>query len=402
MPEERPVADTVASKNNRIGPRWCPRWLWLGAPPILVWLFSRTVVTMTTPMSNTFDFRASTWTRWDSYYYIYIAGHDRRLVHGCTVLLNFRWKYCGSAGWLPAYSYAVRAVAEVTRLSIPAAGVLASNLFAVATFAVVWICVLKGRPPAQALGTLALLSVFPGAVYLYAIFPMSLALFGIVSSMVALHRRHRVLAALLLAVSIPSYPTAIYVLPAFVAALALSVPAGRRLRTSLLGLIPLVGYVALFVHDQIVFGHWNAYFLVQHQFGNTIFPPRNPLAGLWHVLVSETWKSQLVTHRAKHWIAAQALLATIVCVGALVVVVMRRRKRIHAALEVYPASGAFLVWLGILMSGVGAGWSRGILLAAPAVVMTKRVPRWVTWVLLAAMTIVTAKISRYFFNFQIL
>ena len=82
---------------------------------------------------------------------------------------------CGTVGWAPLYPGSISFLGHLG-LSLPVAGMVLSFLFAYLTLQALWVLI----GPAwsfSSLCCLALAACFPGMIYYYALFPVSLLTF---------------------------------------------------------------------------------------------------------------------------------------------------------------------------------------------------------------------------------
>ncbi|MEI7479400.1 MAG: hypothetical protein WCK25_03730 [Actinomycetes bacterium] len=381
-------------------------WVWTWLPPLGVFLVVRFFVTIASPhWVRPWSISPTPWTRVDAFNYLDIATFGRRIAACPDKLVHFFHGHitCGTAAWLPGYPYVLRGVHELTGMSVAASGVLMSTLFALAALMMLWGGVLKDEPRARGLLLLLLFAVFPGAVYNFAIFPNSMALAGIVGTVVALRQKRVVLATVAMVVAAAAYPSVIYAFPAFAFALIAVDPqcrtALRVVRRVCLALLALTPYVALWIHDQVVFHRWNLYSQIQSDAGVTVLPPKNPLSIVWHLVVKRDTITQVLQGpTASWWIAAQFLIATMLIGTAVFVAWRHRRLGLDLATEFYPVLIGLSVYTGVFLSGTTGGVYRGIVIAAPAVLIFRRVSTRVLITVLIVTTIVTIGISTLYFD----
>jgi hypothetical protein len=384
--------------------RWT--WPWAIVPPVVVWFVVRIAVTIASPhWVRPWSFSPTPWTRVDAFNYLDIATYGRRLAACPDKLIHFFHGHitCGTAGWLPGYPLVLRGLHELTGLSVASSGVVVSSAAGLGALTVLWVGRLRHEPRTKGLLILTLFAMFPGAVYNFAIFPNSMAVLGLVGTVVALHHRRVVVATACMALATAAYPSTIYAAFAFAFALVAIDPTcrtpSRILRRVGLAAVALAPYVALWVHDQVVFHRWNLYSQIQSDAGVTILPPKNPLAILWHLVVKRDTITQVLQGpTASVWIAAQFVVATVLCCGAVLVAWRSRRGGLDLATEIYPVLAGISVYAGVFLSGTTGGVYRGIVVAAPSVLIFRRVSTKVLVILLLTTTVVTVGISTLFFD----
>ena len=381
-------------------------WTWGALPPLVAWMFLRVIVTIGSPKwVRPWSFSATPWTRVDAFNYLAIASSGRH-VAPCDPKIQILIPgahFCGTAGWLPGYPYLLRATGSLFSVSYDVAGVVLSNLAALAVFMVLWRGLLWKKPPVKALLVLGLLASFPGAVYAVAVFPISMATLGIAVSIVSFKQGRPLIAVLGMTLATFTYPSAIYALPALFLALWWTLErdasASRKVGRLALGGIAVLPYVALVVHDELVFHRWNLYLEMQRGAGSTLLPPKNPIALIWHLVVKQDTLTQILQGRsAAHWIALQFLVATGLAVGAGLLLWRSRHHQLELFQEAYPVLLGISIWLGVFLSGVGGGWYRSIALAAPLVLIGVRARTSILWMTLLVTVFTTVAISPLFFS----
>jgi hypothetical protein len=343
------------------------------------------------------------WARWDTFNYGAITQYGRNFG-ACdrppfTALPNpFHATWCGTAGWLPGYPWLIRGL-QTTGFSLPDAGLMISwAAFTVALF-LVWFGWGRELHPARALLFLIAFGSFPGAVYNFAPFPTSLALAGVVGALLAATRERFLLAAVLMTLAGLCYPTAWFAAGGLAVALALvGLSHGPRqaIRRGLWGLAGLASLVVLGVHDQLAFGHANAYVLVNTGPGlDTGGVPGTGFLRL--VLHRNTAEQRRIGATAADALAVQGLLAVLLASAAAVRAAWAW-LRTRAEGDVYPAAVGLAVVVGILMlSATGGAWNRSVVLAAPSVICLRKVPFPLLVLLVGVTAVTTALVSRAFF-----
>jgi len=369
-------------------------------PPVLVWLLMRGIDTIAAlNLTGPFGFDAKPWTRLDAFNYLAIASGGRTLTPCPASIVHLTHAHlCGTAAWLPGFPYVVRALAGVTGWTDGGAAILIVNAATLGFLGVLWIGLLWRGPLHR--GSLVLLGIalFPGSVFCLALFPVSLGLLGVAISIVALHHGRPLLSSLGLAMGVICYPSVIYAVPALIIVLALTAPEGHRLRRAALGLVAPIPLACMFLHDQLVFHRWSLYLAMQRESNATLLPPHNPFSQAWHLVVCQDAFAQLLQPHAKGWIAAQFVMASVICIGAVVVALRARASDFSLTLDLYPVLIGAFVYGGVILSGVLGGWLRSIATAAPAMLLARRLPTWAVALVVGATALVTAGISHFYFT----
>jgi len=361
---------------------------------VVAWLFGREVVALSFgPVRSPFAGLGDLWVRWDSYNYLAIAQHGRTFYlcsKGSEARLHLPFAWCGVGTWLPGYP---AVVSEFHRLgaSLATTANAISQLAWLAALFLVWFGWARRLSLPRAAIVMVLCSIFPGVVYCYAIFPVSMTVALLLGALIALQRRHLFLMAILLMCANFCYPASWF------ATIGLAIGAGilglqesprEGLRRTAWALSGLLSIPLLMLHDQIVFGHYDAFFILQAQGTD----PHVYLPGIPESLVANAgW-------RAIHLLLVQAAFALLLVGGAVFVVVVRRLRTQRFDADLVPALMGVFVVAGNMYTSTAGAWSRSILIALPSVLCLRKLPPWLLGILLAAGTVITAVLSQYFFD----
>lgn len=213
----------------------------------------------------------TTWVQWDSNHYLDIAVRGYYLEY-CQPPAETAW--CGSTGWFPGYPLLARLL-NPSRAHIPMTAWVVAQLSFLALLTVLWFGFLRRRTRPEALTVMVLASFFPGGIYYLAVYPMALAVLGLLILTLGLYRDHLWLSAVGAALAAIVYPVAVLAGPAVTAALLLH-PVSRKTRRGPL-LWPAagsaVGVGTVLAIMQVKAGRWNGYFLTQSSYHHAIrFP----------------------------------------------------------------------------------------------------------------------------------
>ena len=368
------------------------------------WLISRLVVAARwAPARDPFTFTTSLWARWDTYNYGSITQFGRTFG-SChrppfAALPNPSGAtWCGTAGWLPGWPWMIR-VAQTMGASIPDAGLVLSWAALGATVFLVWFGWCRMLHPVRALLVMVGVGVFPGAVYDFALFPTSVALAATTAAILVATRERFLIAAALMTVAGLCYPSAWFAAMGLAAAMlvgGLALGVRQAIRRGLWGIAGLSSLVILALHDQAAFGHFNAYVLVDT--GPGLDATGFPGSSLARLVIGRATPEQRPLGRvAANALALQALLAVLVAVGAAVAGAWRW-ARSQAVDELYPGAVGLFVVVGIAILGANGGaWNRSVVLAAPCMVCLRRLPIGLLLVVVGALGVVTAVVSKSFF-----
>jgi hypothetical protein len=349
--------------------------------PLAVWLATVVAVAGLAAAFGYNPFHAETWSRYDSIHYEDIARDGYELVR-CPPGVWEPGAWCGDSGWFPGYSWVV-GVLHKAGLPLRGSAVAVSWAFAAATLLLLWNTFFGRRRDVALVAALVYAAWAPGQIYGYSIFPLSMLAFFTVAWLWLLGRGRFVGAGLAGAAAVLSYPLGVLVIPVSVVWIIV------RRRAVLTAALASAGLGVLFVDQAIETGHWNAYSLVQRNYGHHLL---NPVASLRDQL-RPLWSSSELTHVGP---ALQALLVTAVIV-ALLVQAWRRRP---AQTELLVLLWGVVAWLVPLsQSYVSLQRSQAALL--PLAVLLPRLPRPVVIALAVAAIAVAVAMEKLFLDGKI-
>jgi hypothetical protein len=269
-------------------------------------------------------FKPATWARSDSHWYVFIAEHGYVAQWHCggrsiPPHLPPGNYLCGTIAWFPGYPAMMRGTSEVTRLSVPAAGLLLAWVFWFVLLVAAWRLLEDAVSAPTRWCCLLLVAFLPGAIYLAALFPVSMTLAAMAGCLYFAFRsesRWAVWAAFGCGlVAGDGYISALALCPALLAGL---IVAGRRrwraVGAAVLGV--LAGFGAVLLAAQASVGIWDGYFIAQSKYGTG---SHNPLWSWWQ-RVRLLWHSHLAKQGYQHAVAATALYTG--CLVALAVLVL--------------------------------------------------------------------------------
>lgn len=107
-------------------------------------------------------------------------------------------EWCGHAAWLPGYPEAIKVLVATTELHYYQAGIVVAAAAAFGAILALWACFLRAVPVRQATLLLCAFALFPGCVYSYAPYPVSLALLLTILAAFTATKLHFGLTALLI------------------------------------------------------------------------------------------------------------------------------------------------------------------------------------------------------------
>lgn len=367
------------------------------------WWVGRLVVGVAwAPTRDPFSFAFGDWTRVDSFNYLSIARHGSTFGYCArdSVARYFHQTYCGTAAWLPGYPLVVGTLHR-TGLDLYRCAQLVSLVAFGAALFLVWWGWCRELSRRRAFLVLCLVAVFPGAVYDFALFPLSLALACIVGALLASTRDHSLVAALLMAAAGLCYPSAWFAAAGLAVGLfVVGLGRSRReaVRRGLWGLAGLGSLVLLGFYDYLAVNRFDAYFVIQNQPGAQV--GGGPGQAYWDLVVHRNNAEQVQLGRfGGAMLAVEAVVAPLVWVAGAVSVVLERLRRRAEPRDLYALSVGLGVTLCLVLISNPGAWNRSIALAAPGAVCLRKAPI----VVLAAAVLVagatTALASRSFFAF---
>jgi hypothetical protein len=245
----------------------------LVAPPLLAFCFAQLLLVLAAVIDGSIGrfFSPSSWARFDSGLYLQVAQHGYTVTQ-CTGPAYPPHSTCGTVGWAPLYPGLLAALGHLG-LTLPAAGVVLSALFAYLTLQVLWVLIRPAWTFAH-LACVAFAACFPGMVYSYAVFPVSLLTFLTVACLLAFVRRRYVLAGVAGALCTWAFATG----PLMIVVLAVAAVVVDR-REHLVRVlvqtagIAFAGFVALMGFYQVWAGDWTAYFKTSSKYGDGLHDP---------------------------------------------------------------------------------------------------------------------------------
>lgn len=357
-------------------------------PPLLAFMLARVVLWIAARASGYPYFHYLSWHRFDSGFYVGAATHGYSLLR-CVPPHGVGW--CGSAGWFPGYSIAIKLLAELGISPRPAA-LTVSLVFCALTLVVLWAGLLHADPSPRNVLALGFAAFVPGQIYDHTVFPLSMASFFVVLAFVLLDRKRYAAAGVAGGVACATYPTAILIVPVTALWLLIverSQPRRQWLRRTALtsGLMSL-GLGAVLVIDQLQTGHWDAYFKVQAHYHHRL---QNPLAA-W---LGDVEPLRHGIHGVISVPSVEAAFVGLLVLGLTAAVWLHRRT--VTSLELLSLLFAIGVWLFPLSLGTVDVYRSDSLLIV-AVLLVRRLPIAVATVVTASSAALSAPMAVAFFE----
>ena len=383
------------------------------AVPLLVaYLAGHLLYVIAAARTGTRYFTAEAHQRWDSGLYLQIAnsGYHMFVCNQDPQLAFYGTAWCGNAGWFPLYPWLIRALHAATGWSAGTCAVLVTEAATLTAVLLFWWLLVRvaGEAGSRLRNTalVALVVVFPVGVYLHAVFPMSLTVAATLACLGLAVRGRPVAAGLAGAVAAAAYPLGI---AAGLAAVVVMVTAGRQRRqpngttvlgATVLGALSLAGLGLVFVTQQLTTGHWNGFFLSQDKYGGQrhnpvsafvamVTQPQGPPVG---PATSPALNHRLdLSVRAEMWISLGLVLA-----GCAVVAAEALRRRYHA-LDAGLLVFAVITFVVPLFAGTQISQYRSHTLLLPALLLLRRLPAAVLWLLALPAAVLAYRMGTLFF-----
>jgi len=363
-------------------------------PPLAAFLFAEGLLFLTAIL----DGRArwfllpAHWARFDSGLYLQIAAHGYSFNH-CIGTQYPPGSWCGSAGWAPLYPGLMSSLGHLG-LSLPVAGMVLSFVFAYLTLQAVWILIGPSRN-FSSLCCLALAACFPGMVYYYALFPVSLLTFLTVVCLILFIRRHYLLAGVAGALCAWAFATGPLVAIVLLIA-AVLVDRGRDFwrRAALSAGVAGAGFVALLFVWQWWVGDWRAYFKTSAKYGDGLHNPVMTFVTAFTGGTPAKYPLQDPNMGYNH-VAVQAQTAFVAAlVIGLVVWTLLHRPVSRAAWVIL--SYTVVIWLVPLVAGASLSRYRIEALLLPCVALCTRLPRVVLVALVGTSAVLAVGLASLF------
>jgi hypothetical protein len=395
-----PAAAELAEVGSAVVERQKIFWPVRFAPPLLALFYSYALLVLGARRAQVANhlFSGWTWARYDSGLYASIAEHGYTFFR-CPA--KEAWppgSWCGTTGWMPLYPWTMELLHRCG-LSIFAAGVVVSAILSYFVLLTAWTLI----GPELRIGhltALALAASFPGLVYFYAVFPISMVVLFALLAILALDRRRYLLAGLAAAAASWSYATGFVLIPVLAAAAPLtdwgSSIWNRAKHTMESAGVALAGFLALLAGFWWWAGNWQAFFLDQAKYGNGIHNPVTEFLAPFIGFVSPDKHVSLNKGYQVHAAQAQEVLVLVLVVLA-VGVAYTVRDRLSIIVAIYTVC----FWIVPLLQGPELSRYRSEALLLPCVVLLRRLPIPVQLVLVAISSWVAVGLSVAFFRVAI-
>jgi hypothetical protein len=351
-----------------------------GLPPLIAFICGWLLIASQAPHGLAEAFNPTTFSRWDSAWYLSIARHGYRMRLQCH-----DWHHtarpgihvCASVTWFPGYPLLMRAV-SVTGISLGSAGLIIAWLFWYLTLLMIWLLSepTPGRPASPWSTTtrwlcLLIAAFFPGEIYFAAIYPISMAAFGMLACCYWSARvPNRSLATIAGLIAGTAYLATVALIPGLVAAAVLA--KDRRARAAMCwGAAGVAaGVVAVLAYAQATVGRWDAYFFTERvEYGVSMHNPLATIAARFAsfmpILASSPFRA----------IAEQGLLVAILLALALAGFAISTRAGFEA-LDIVLVIAAVAGWLIPYIGGGKLAVYRDEAMTIVLLPLLRRLPAW--------------------------
>jgi hypothetical protein len=357
------------------------------AAPLALGLMATALVTTGAVLAGDSPFTTDTWTRWDSFHYLTIATGGYELER-CGDM------WCGNTGWFPAYSWLVGAL-SVTGMPPEAAALMLARAFTVGGLVLLPVTFLRDLPRSAVAAGLTFAAFVPGAVYMHALFPLSMVGFFALLGLWLLTQERFAAAGAALAVAAASYHMGVLLLPV-AAAWALLAPraAGRatpieRVRASLVtGGVGLLGPLAVVAAMWAQTGRADAFLLVQERYAHGFHMPFDTVIHRVMPLFSPPLR---LTEVVGAMVAFQVVL-----VVAIAQDMARRRRSATPGEWLLLAATLVLFLFPLTQANVGIYRTSACLL--PAAPLVARLSRPLAWGVCACAVVLAVPMAELYFR----
>ena len=376
------------------------KWFTLIVPPVGAFFFAVALLWVAAIRDgSTGDFLSpSHWARFDSGIYLEIAAHGLMLTQ-CSGPAYPPHSACGTVGFAPLYPLLIAGLGHLG-LSLPVAGMVLAILFAYLTLQAMWVLIGPSWT-FSSLCCLAFAACFPGMVYYYALFPVSLLTFLTIVCLLFYIRRRFLLAGLMGALC--AWAFAIGPLVGVVLLIAAVIvdrgPGFWRVAVRSAG-VAFAGFATWLLVNQLWVGDWRAYFRGQSKYANGLHDPISTFVTAFTGGPAAPYPLQDPNPGYDYLIpkAQSAFIAALV-IGLLVWTLRHRPvTRTQWVLVTYTA----VFWLLPLVDGASLSRYRMEALLVPCAALCTRLPRVVQVALVGIAVVLAIGLTTLFTRFQLI
>jgi hypothetical protein len=317
------------------------------------WVAATAVMFSTAAAAGYDPLAVGTWERWDSRLYLLLAS-DGYSLYPCPKAPEL---WCGTAGWFPAYPWLIGLLAA-PGLPLAPTGLAVAWLFALATGLLLARTFLCDLPVAAATGGLAFAAFLPGAVYLHAVFPLSMFGFFALLGLWLVGRERWVAGGAAAAVAAATYHLGVLLIPVIALYALHRRPALRAAAVAALG--PAVVVAAMWIQT----GAADAFLRIQDRYQHDLRLPTEQ--------ASDSLRSVAVNGVQLHVVPdMQVLVVTALLV--IVAVHLWRRRAGAEPVEWLLLGAAVALWV-VPMGQENVGLYRTAATLVPLVPLVARLP----------------------------
>ena len=363
------------------------RWVTLLVPPVVGVVFAEMLLSVSTVHTGTTStfFSPSSWARNDSGLYLEIAAHGLVMTH-CVGAVYPPHSTCGTVGFAPLYPLLIALLGHLG-MSLLVAGMVITVLFAYLTLQAMWVLIGPSWS-FSSLCCLAFAACFPGMVYYYALFPVSLLAFLAILCLLLFIRRHYLWSGVVGALCCWAFAIGPLIgVVLFVAALLVDRgPGFWRIVVKSAG-VTFAGFAVWLLTNQLWVGNWRAYFMSQAKYDNGLHNPISVFITAFTGGPAAPYPEQDPNPGYDYWVPkAQSAFLALLVIG-LVVWTLRRRPVTRT--EWVLLSYTVIFWFLPLVDGASLSRYRMEALLVPCAALCTRLPR----VLQVALVVVAAVLA---------
>lgn len=313
---------------------------------------------------------------------------------------------CGNVAWFPGYPMLVRVVSS-TGLSYEVSAVVVTEASLLGMFAVLW-WLLGARLTAATGLTLAIGAVFPGGIYLHAIFPIATGTLALLTCIVGVKRSSCVIAGTAGFAAAACYPIGAAAFGMLLLSAFFAWKKDRWLiRFTKAGLSAALAGSGIFWTKWLMWqatGRWNAYEILQKSsFGQgDLRQPFEEMRKFYEFPFSDWYRPKgqlpwlvehsLAAHKTQLWLNAVFMLLILSMAAAQLVRSRRLAVEEWAALILTVA-----IFFAPFLAGAQMSWYRNHAQMFVGLVLVARMPRWVQLPLLTLCAIQYIFLSAMYF-----
>jgi hypothetical protein len=370
------------------------RWATLLVPPVCAFAFAVLLLYVAALRDRaTRDFLSfAHWGRYDSGIYLGTAAHGFNLSQ-CVGPAYPPHSWCGTAGWAPLYPGLMWLLGHLGFM-LGTAGMVLAAVFAYLTLQSVWVLIGPSWSFSK-LCCLALAACFPGMVYYYALYPVSLLAFLSVVGLILFIRGHFLSAGITGAFCAWAFAVGPLIGVVFLlAALILHRgPSFWKVALQTTG-VAFAGFAALLAFSQWTVGNWQAYFLIQAKYNNGLHDPVATFLSSFTGGPPAKYPLQDPSPAYQYLVPkAQTALVAALVIG-LVVWTFRSRQVSRANWVILSYTVVF--WIAPLLDGPTLGRYRLEALLVPCTALCTRLPRVIQIALVGTSAVLAVGLTSLF------